>query len=277
MLHNITLVLLLLLSDVDNVSPFVKPTQRRPSSLYQQHAAKETLVFIGDFSHESDPIACSKEQVVNFLQQPETMLMLLGAGGKREVVVYPSLSAEMNQLWIDACVKFDAYGNDNLPSPSDTAITCDSIIQFPGLRLVITVLNGVKIKLDSNGIPKYVFVLIGEKKIASGATPIVWLYNRLTGAVKEDNDTYNLSDANAKSTVSVATENGSFSFKFDLQLRIKVEFPKTLLRILPASKDSMEEQGSSAVRRAVSQDVIDSINSTVETFLSKITRSKELC
>lgn len=239
-------------------------------------AAEETLVFTGDYVYESDPVqGCTREDVISFFNEPTTQLFLISAGGKREVERHATLTADMKRLWLGVCEKFgSSLDQEDWPSDSDEAVACDSIIQFPGLQLITTVLNGVKTRIDENGFPEYVFVLIGEKKRATGPAPIVWLYNKLTNADKEDAKNYILPETKAKSTVSIVEGEDEFSFKFTIEIQVQVGFPTSLIRILPTSKETMEEQGSAAVLKTVSGDIVDSITATRNDFLKRLNANK---
>ena len=246
-------------------------TPSRPSSTL--HATKEKLVFTADCTFTSEPILhFTRNQLQEFFDTPETQLLLVSAGGKRQVIRYPTLTPELKQLWLDAC---DTYGSVYSPLENDTALASDAIIQFPGLRQITTVLNGVKTQIDANGLPKYVFILIGEKKQISGSPPIVWLYNKLTGADKEDADRFILNDTKASSVVSIVENpDGSVAFKFSIELQIKVAFPRALVKILPTTKEKMEEQGSAAVLSAISTDIVDSLTETRRAFIQQLEKYK---
>jgi hypothetical protein len=235
-------------------------------------SATETISFQGDFTYTSKPIeGCSGEEIRTFFTKKETRDLFISAGGKRPLSEQ-SLTPELSQLWTDACENM--YGLMSLPTQDvDELINCQTIIKFPGLQVTTTILNGVKF-IDDEEWPAYEFVLIGEKKEARGAPPAVWIFNKLTGNDKVSNSTFHPPDAQAKSVVTILEEtDGTFRFHFVVTMQIKVLFPKLLLKIMLTSKDNMEKQGSEAVLKTVSKDVIDSVDATRNEFL-RITQKK---
>jgi hypothetical protein len=246
--------------------PHFLSTARVATSL---HAGKGTLIFTGDCVFKSEPVTgCTREQITEFFSKPETQLFLISAGGKREAVRYPTLTPDLQELWTNTCDKTNTYGSNYLPAVNDQAVAAQAIIQFPGLQLITTTLNGVKTRNDASGLPEYVFLVVGEKKSVSGTAALVWIYNKLTGTNKDDPDQFTLPDATATSVVSIVEEGDeSYTFMFNLEIQVKVEFPSALLKILPTSKEKMEEQGSAAVLKAVSLDIVDSLTATREEFM----------
>lgn len=247
------------------VGPFRK--FRTNSSL---NVGKERLVFSGECILKSEPFSgCNREQIVEYFNKPTTQLFLISAGGKRQVTRFSPVGSEFVDLWQEACRKTGE--KEFLPKNGDEALSVDSIIQFPGLQQITTVLNGVKRRTDPNGFPEYIFVLIGEKKRIFGPSALVWIYNKLTRLDKEDPDRYRMPDAKATSVASVGEEpNGSFTFQIHVTIQIFVEFPATLVKILPASKEKMEQQGSAAVLKAITADIMDSLRVTRDEFLRQL-------
>ncbi|GKY97642.1 hypothetical protein MPSEU_000722600 [Mayamaea pseudoterrestris] len=239
-------------------------------------AAKETLVFTGDSVYKSDAISgCTQQQIMDFFSSPSTPVSLIGAGGKNEVNRYPTpLPSDVLELWHNACGNANStYDSVFLPTEKDEVFASDAVIQFPGLRQVTTVLNGVKTRTDANGLPEYVFILIGERKKVSGSPPMVWIYNKLTGVNQDDPDPdrYSLRDATATSIVSIVKEDeDAFTFQIDIKLQIRVVFPSNLIKILPTTKEKMQQQGSAAVLKAVSNDIIASLADTRRKFIQKL-------
>jgi len=179
-------------------------------------------------------------------------------------------------------------------------------VRFPGLKVVTTVCSGVKLTTkqtrredkdnssNNNNInewPEYEFIMIGERRSVQGPKPLVWIYNQLTGGggnkknsdnqkAKGNGDTddmrdasFNPSSTSARSLVSVVKQgddddgDAAYAFTFDLEMQIRLEFPKALVRILPTSKERMEEQGSAAVLSSVKGDVVAAIAAAREAFV----------
>jgi hypothetical protein len=230
--------------------------------------SSETLIFNADHVFVSEPFPASeKSEVASFFKKPEMRDLLLSAGGKRSAYTVPS-HPDLDKLWSQACK--DYYGEESLPRVGDVAISVETEIQFPGLKLVTTVLNGARLlENEETGLPEYEFVLIGDRKRSVGNPLVAWIFNQLTGSSNEAIEGFNPSETKAKSRVSIV-ENGSndFSFKFDMEFETKISFSRVLLKILPASKEKMEEQGGAAMQKTVSGEVFEAVNALREQFLS---------
>jgi len=234
----------------------------------EKHAKKESLIFsaIANMSTEPLPSGTSKEDVALFLQQPENRNLLLSSGGSRPVEEMP-LSPELESLWKELCQK--EYGLENLPSPGDVVLACDSIAKFPGLKMVTTTISGVKYSETKTGYPQYSFFLIGEKQSISGLPPVVYMFNKLTGMNKKG-DSLKPSGV-AASIVSLQETAGdddeNLVINFDANIKITVEFPAFLLKILPVSKEKAEEQGSASILKSVKPSLDQSLTGVYDAFL----------
>lgn len=230
---------------------------------------KETLTFSADFAFVSEPFfVADRSDVISFFKKDETRDLLLSAGGKRSAEAV-TLTPELIEMWKICCNTF--YGPESLPGENDIAIAAVSDIQFPGLKMITTVCSGSKaLSTRSNeDLPMYEFVLIADKFEVQGAAPVVWIFNKLTGSKAEDSQEFGLTKTRARSRVSlIETENSNYAFQFALEMQVKVEFPKVLVKIMPTTKEKMEEQGSNAILKAVKQDIIDAITETRNSFVS---------
>jgi len=144
---------------------------------------------------------------------------------------------------------------------------------------------------DDQVLPEYRAFLIAEQRQVFGPRPIVWLYNQLTGGgggggsssssssseekqtgsqQGEDVDQQQLSESNGTAVTRIylrqddATQ--AFSIGFDCTITVTVKFPKFLLRILPASKEKMEEQGSAAVQKSIEKDIRHAVETSGACF-----------
>jgi len=230
---------------------------------------KETLTFTADFSYVSEAFSVAdRSDVISFFQKDETRDLLLSAGGKRSAEAVP-LTPDLVEMWKICCDAF--YGPESLPGENDVAIAAVSDVQFPGLKMITTVCSGSKaLSTRSNeDLPMYEFVLIADKFKVQGAAPVVWIFNKLTGSQAEDSQEFGLTKTRARSRVSlIETDSSNYAFKFALEMQVKVEFPKVLVKIMPTTKEKMEEQGSNAILKAVKQDIIDAITETRNSFIS---------
>ncbi|KAL7563396.1 hypothetical protein ACA910_016496 [Epithemia clementina (nom. ined.)] len=229
--------------------------------------AQVELVFNGDYTGRSDPLPpdTTKEAAVAFLMQDSTRDLFFSAGNTRKIELVET-SPELLEMWNEV-VEF--YGYERKPTVNDPIITVDSIVQFPGLKLITTAVSGVYVMTNKDtGFEEYHFFSIADKQTTQGFPPAVWLYDQLTGSANKDKDKFSRMSGNARSVVSVvehlsaaeAEDSSSgdeprLCFSFDVILQIVVKFPSALLKIIPSSTEKMEEQGSKSIQKAVSKDV----------------------
>jgi hypothetical protein len=237
----------------------------------------ETLVFTGDFAHLSDPIPKSRRsELAAFLRRDEAKHLLLSVGGKRPAT-RRELSKELLDLWVESCSDDGGYGDASLPDPDvDEVISSESIVNFPGLKMTSVIYSGTKLRTTggdtSDSLPSHEFVMVAEQQRVEGPPPMVWLYRKLTGNDKSSERGPKLSKGRARSRVSIVeTDDGtSLALSFATELQIRVDFPRFLVKALPTTKEKMEEQGSAAVLKTVSQDIKDAVAATREAFLNQL-------
>jgi hypothetical protein len=245
--------------------------QDRISFASRKHAAvlhaekeKETLKFGGDLIFTSESLPDAKvEDVAAFFKRKEILDLILGAGGTRpvnEITVTPQLK----KLWLEACDHFESVSP---PEDGDQILSTNTVLPLPGITLTTTAVNGVKLLEDGKGLPMYETVLIADKRVATGPRPIVWLYNQLTGTGKAKDDEFSPPQARVMSRASITEKNGELAFNVQVLFRIVVEFPAILVRILPTSKEKMEEQGTNSISKGIAKDVDISIAALREAFL----------
>jgi hypothetical protein len=224
----------------------------RAAALHAEIIKKETVKFTGDLILTSEPLSGAKvEDVAEFFRRKECLDLLLGAGGTRPVTELTA-SPQLKKLWLEACANFESASS---PEDGDPILSTDTIISMPGITLTNTVVNGVKLLEDKEGLPMYETVLIADKRTAQGPAPLVWIYNQLTGAGKTEDDGYSPPQARVMSRASIVEKNGELTFSINVLFQIVVEFPAILVRILPTSKEKMEEQGSASISKAIVKDV----------------------
>jgi hypothetical protein len=238
----------------------------RPSTALQLAANQETLTFSVDYTLTSEPIPVERKQdFPEFFKTNEVCLSLLSSGGKRRVEE-GTLSPVFEGYWDDICQKTQSLSQRT--SDSRLFLT-DTDSKFPGLTLFSTVCNGCNLVRDGAGRAKYEFLLLAEKQSVSGAAPVVWLFNKLTGRSKENQDDFLKTTNEIKSSASIVDSGDSVALQFEVDAKIYVVFPKTLLNILPTSKEKMEEQGSASMRSAIVRDVDNAVAGVVCTFLEQ--------
>jgi hypothetical protein len=217
-------------------------------------AAKERLVFPASIVETTAPLdSASAKEIEAFFTS------FLSAGGTTKVTEQER-TPQLDEFWVQCCDEY--YGEASLPEGDDTVVASETSIQFPGLKMTNLVYCGVKLFMGKeaadNCLPYYETVLIAQKQTVRGAPPVVWIFNQLTGSSP--------SNGHSKTRISLQrTLNGEYTIGVDCKIEIAVEFPRLLLKILPASKEKVEEQGGVAVQKAVSKDIgkcVDGINDT---------------
>lgn len=223
-----------------------------------------SLKFVADFSMTSSPLAdASVEDVKAFVHSPDFPRLVL-CGDDEDRVASEEATPALLDMWTRTCE--ETYGLEYLPADGDRILTATTSINFPGLKLFTTTCSGVKVKEGDDGFLEHNFVLFAEKRDPQGLAPVVWIFNQLTGASKRDDNQYSFADGRAKTRVSVVEIDGEYCLEFDCSFVISVNFPKTLMRILPSSKEKMEEQGSVAIAKTVKAEVTKSAKTTEEAF-----------
>jgi len=250
--------------------------RRRPvttnTGLTTLRAETDGLSFVSEIHVSSDPLpSTDKTEVYSFFASETCRNHFLSGGNPKPVVNEPR-TPELEACWEKAC--HDYYGAQYLPGPDDQIISTETSIQFPGLRLINQVFSGVKqvvVNHHADHHQEYNALLIAEKRRASGPPPLVWIYNQLTGSgggskTKKDEKTGESSGYALTRIYVTEDDNGSFKIAFDCKVQVFVKFPKFLIRILPTSKERMEEQGSAAVQKAVSKEVMVAVETTNQAF-----------
>jgi len=98
---------------------------------------------------------------------------------------------------------------------------------------------------------------------------VVYMFNKLTGMNKKG-DSLKPSGV-AASIVSLQETAGdddeNLVINFDANIKITVEFPAFLLKILPVSKEKAEEQGSASILKSVKPSLDQSLTGVYDAFL----------
>lgn len=247
---------------------------------------KASLLFSGEVNTVSEPLPpdTTSDELTAFLLRHESRNVFAAGGGATDSVRELEITPAWRSMWKKACHSW--YGSIHLPSQGDTLLSCDTYSYFPGLEVCTTVISGIKLlprqhqhtrghaRQQHNNLPSYCFLVIGQKQSAKGLPPVVWIFKQLMGIKKEDDDGDKASSSSSassnrdvsslsswepmgpvKSTVSVQRrkEDGRWCFRLDSDIKIKVEFPAMLLKILPTSKAKVEAQGSTSITKTVSK------------------------
>jgi hypothetical protein len=262
-------------TNVDSFVTYWYNTNSREATIFSRrilHAEKESLKFVANIVTTSNPIAnASAAELRNFLTTNQCRDHFLSAGGTTRCNDEP-ITAELVKMWNDECLSH--YGPNLCFHDGDAIVAGESIIEFPGLKMVNLVYSGVKLQ-SSTSTPFYDLLLIAEKKKVFGSPPVVWIYNKLTGHSAEIEDIIRPPSAKVQSILSIAENECGSYFNFDCKAEITVEFPKVVLKLLPASKEKMEEKGTASVKIALEKSInkaINNIDSVVNDWMNSQAR-----
>jgi hypothetical protein len=169
--------------------------------------------------------------------------------------------------WKEKCKVLGAV----LPNKEDSILEVESRgLAFPGLEVRSTATVGVKyVEREQGSTPRHEFVLLGTREQAKGFPPVVWIYNKLTGADPKNPGKGN-SNAKSLSTVSYERIDGNVVFRTNAFLEIGITFPKVLLKILPGDKATIEEKASSSVQKSLEKDVFQSMRAYESAYSNEI-------
>jgi len=254
-------------------SQHAKPLKATSRGTDEERSA--ALRFSGDLSFASAPVATSRDVTARgmsaFLRSADGRTHLLGAGGTRRVEVLPS-SPALQRRWRR---QVDGGFAPGLPERPDAFLRTNTTIEFPGLTLTNTVVNGVAIVYGGTGEQKATeatecaSVLIGESRTTTGTRPLVWLFNRLTGDGATPAREYSDPKARVATRAAVFEDpaGGTAAFRIAVRFEVRLRFPRRLLRLLPVPRAAMEARGSAAIERALAKDFAAAVDGVREGFL----------
>eukprot|EP00980_Cylindrotheca_fusiformis_P019446 scaffold6708_cov134-Cylindrotheca_fusiformis.AAC.16 len=233
-------------------------------------ALTENLIFRADCKLVSEEFwVQSPSDWESFLRLESTRNLFLSAGGKRECRKVAS-TEYVWKLWVNACAYH--FGSGSLPQQQQDLVfvASDTDVQFPGFRMRNTVLNGCQLQTDhSNGRLCHTFCLVGDQKVLQGRRPVVWLVKKLTGLSNDPKQEFAATETKAKTCI-YATPSGKQSMKLymDIEFTTTVTFPKVLMNLLPASKETVEERGSKSIYQVVHKDAAEALNAAREAWIN---------
>lgn len=224
------------------------------------------LTFLAETQDSTGPLPySSKERVAAFMESPDTRNLFFSAGGKRGIAILDR-NEKLDSFWMECCTLF--YGDKAHPSDEDSLLACVVEMRFPGMALQNKLVNGMK-TTQVDGLTQHEGFLVAENREASGPAPIVWIYNKLTGASKVEKGTMHIPTtfADAKVSASIDEDDQTFEIKLRTRVQVNVEFPNALLKILPLSKEKMEEEGSKSVLQSVAKDMPGTFEVVKDAFM----------
>lgn len=215
---------------------------------------KSCLVLRADYVKETAPApATSQKQMVDFFRKPLHRDCLISAGGKRETRTIATTD-ELLEKWKKRALSLRVSEPER----------CDAIIevrvggiQFPGISLESISLIGSKllIPIQPNMFPSYEFVLIQDKRQATGLRPFVWVYEKLTGEENKNREHDTAPTSLSRVTVQQIKGDEGVTFRIETFLEIRINFPAFLLKILPVTKKKAEAQGSQGIAKVIESDI----------------------
>ena len=237
------------------------------SQTTQLHAEKERLTFAVHIHATSEPMTnVTIYELGQFLSTRTCRDFFLSAGGKTECSEESPISSELEDMWNAECQSH--YDPTMALEQGDALVKSQGTVQFPGLKMVNANYCGVKIR-SKNDLPYYEIILVGERRNVYGAPPIVWLFNALTGHSSEKG-VLRAPSGKVQSVLSVVEQEAGPCFCFDCNAEIIVEFPKTMMKILPISKEKMEEQGTASVKKAIEKDILSALSSVNQVYFDEV-------
>lgn len=128
-------------------------------------------------------------------------------------------------------------------------------LSFPGLLMNTTAYVAwcpcdVAASAHTTATEQHEIWLVGESQSITGAMPAVWLYRKLVGSNNSNNSTQSLTVIRL-----LDKDASSVAISMRANVTIQVQFPDLLVRILPTSRERMQQQGSTAVTNALQKDL----------------------
>ena len=259
------------------------------------HVAKgdhAELIFRATCQVSSPPCGENPDKLRDFLQTPNIRNLFLSAGGSRKCEELESQN--FRKFWNEACDQYYVTANkdsiDNI-----FVVATETSVKFPGFQTINIVVNACPRRHqrspqlsqerlfsrqnDSNQKEEHVvheFYLIADQKRFEGPKPVVWLVRKLAGPEQTE---YQLSSTRAWTKVSIVRQkNKQVIFQLDVDVAVHVEFPKLLLKLLPAPQSKVEERGARAVGKAITKDItvaVKAVQVAWETYQQEETKAAQ--
>lgn len=191
--------------------------------------------------------------MVDFFRNPLHRDCLISAGGIRETKTLPTTD-ELLEKWKRQALSLGAAE----PERSDAILEVKvGGIRFPGITLESASIVGSKllIPIQPNMFPSYEFVLIADKRQATGLRPFVWVYEKLTGEGDKERKRDTAPTSLSRVTVEQVKGDEGVTFRIETFLEVRIKFPAFLLKILPVTKQKAEAQGSQGIAKLIKSDI----------------------
>jgi hypothetical protein len=240
----------------DTMGP--NPAEQQPPQVAEQALLRFTV----DMINESEPLQGTEEEIIAAFCSA-TLRDSLITPNPAQVEEF-ALTPAWKNLWGDRCFLTSTTDDDDCSqscSSSTTPETAKGVrfrtgaVDFPGLKVESRVVCGVHRMPKSEhwiGGGPYEFVVLEATNSPSGSRPMVWLFEKLTGASPP------LSRSITLAGLTRATDTGNSNqlvLRYVSKAVVEFAFPKVLMRLLPMSKERTEEIGSRALEKAVRKEV----------------------
>lgn len=142
--------------------------------------------------------------------------------------------------------------------------------KFVGLTVSSVNVMAAILTQTENNLPEFYFVLLDSSQEASVPSPLVGLYNKLTGT-NDSNRELHVNESTGSSSVTkvctrISSSRKSICFEADAQLNVSVSFPKIMMKILPVKVNKFEEQGSASIQKVLEKSVKPSLDAFSEAY-----------
>lgn len=236
----------------------------------EKASSKSTTVrFSGCLKISTAPVSLpnkNNKQIRSFFR--ENRNLLLSKEGNIQVISSPSEN-DMNNWKIKNDLQFQNSNNDNgvsgvssLRMDDDEVVQVETMMKFPGLKTIAASMLGTRLVTVNDSadydtaikFPEYQFTLLNSHNKAEGLPPAVLIYSMLTGNKKKTSNK-NVMTSSYTTVKLERTNNDEYVFTSKSSLEVKINFPSTLLKMLPLSTDTLEERGSVVMQKALEKEV----------------------
>ena len=223
---------------------------------------KVELKFSIDINTQSEPLeGGTRNDVIDYFIQQTTRDCFLSCGGKKKIDKYP-ITSELQDIWKESCRYFQS---NNFAEDDDyDVMSCQVEVWFPGVHLCNTILSGIQLVYDGDGIPVYEMCTLVEKHETQGM--LAWLFDRLTGNADIPKGQFYRSGMHAVSRLTIVEQQEQFSISGSIQVDVKIVCPAILLRLSPFSKSKIEELAHNSCEKEISKDLRRALEKTCDKY-----------
>jgi len=169
--------------------------------------------------------------------------------------------------------RVSTLGKHQLPSLPESSTLVDTNVlefvsaglNFPGIKVTSIMKMSSQLFLSgAEKMPEYRFILLESTTKAEGPRPLVWLFNKLTKAENnQEQSTFSYT------RISGEIRGGKLVFHANARLEVRINIPRVMLKLLPVKLETFEEQGSKSLEGAM-KDLERSINRFKDAYIQWI-------